>query len=54
MSIDIGNQMFNTHLIDISDERGNIEEKMVEDFPKPLKFLLIILFELNFLSKSEI
>lgn len=46
--------MFNIYFIDILDERGNIEEKMVEDFLKLLKFFLIILFEFNFFLKFEI
>lgn len=46
LPIDIGNKMCKIHLIGVSKERGNIEGKMDENFPKPLKFLLILLFEL--------
>lgn len=46
LPIDTGNKMCKIHLIRVSKERGNIEGKMVENFPKPLKFLLILLSEL--------
>lgn len=46
MSIDFENKMSNIHLIGIPEERDNTEKKKDENFPKPLKFFLIILFEL--------
>lgn len=46
ISIDFENKMSNIYLIGIPEERDNTEKKKVENFPKPLKFFLIILFEL--------
>lgn len=46
MSIAIENKTSIINLSEVLAERGNIEKKMLENFPKPLKCPLIILFKL--------